>query len=234
MTGLPPEADIELILDKWSAYDPFQPVVTPRNQMSQTNLRWLHAGVFAIALATSASANPYAGTNDNPSARLQFAMDPFNKPISHSYSLGNAKERVLRRFGDPIEESVSTHETRFPGEYQTTYGLAYIDIQFVIGKGNDRPNTWIQQIEITGNTHDLKFGVRIGTARAEIISLFAPVEHQASSNPMLVSVPTLETQSSFDETMGKIVSYTPSFHIKFEFDDSEHLSKLSISVATDE
>jgi hypothetical protein len=208
--------------------------VNPRNQVTFTNLKWFLAGVFAIGFATSASANPYAGINDNPSARLLFAMDPFDKPISHSYSLGNAREQVLLRFGDPIEMSVSTHETRWPDETQTTYSLVYADIQFVIGQRNEQPNTWIERIGITGNTYDLKYGVRIGTPRAEIVSLFAPTEHQASNNPMLVSVPTLETQTSFDETRGKIVGYTPTFDIAFEFDDNESLSRISIRIAADE
>lgn len=197
-------------------------------------LRWHFAVVLAIASATIASANPYAGINDNPSARLRFAMDPFDNPISHSYSLGNAKERVLRRFGDPIEKSVSTHETRWPDETQTLYSFTYTDIQFVIGQRNDQPRTWIAQIEITGNTHDLKYGVRIGTTRAEIASLFPPAEHQAAGNPMLVSIPTLETQSSFEETGGKVVGYTPTFDITFLFDENDCLSKISIYVAADE
>jgi len=197
-------------------------------------LRWHFAVVLAIASATIASANPYAGVNDNPSARLRFAMDPFDKPISHSYSLGNAKEQVLRRFGDPIEKSVSTHETRWPNETQTLYSFAYTDIQFVIGQRNDQPSTWIAQIEITGNTHDLKYGVRIGTTRAEIASLFAPAEQQAASNPMLVGIPTLETQSSFEETGGIVVGYTSTFDITFAFDENDCLSKISIYVAADE
>jgi hypothetical protein len=196
--------------------------------------KWPIASVLVVALATIASANPFAGINDDPSARLLFAMDPFERPISHSYSLGNAKEKILHRFGEPSETSVSTQETRWPGETQTSYRLAYTDVRFVVNRTNDQPATWIEQIEITGNTHDLRFDIRIGTPRAEIVSQFSPAEHQAANNPMLVSIPTLETQSSFEETKGEIDGYTPTIDIAFEFDDDDRLRRLSIFTAADE
>ncbi len=202
--------------------------------MFRMNYRWFIAGALVIAIASVASANPYEGTNDNPSARLRFAMDPFEKPISHSYALGNAKEQVLRRFGEPIERSIATYETHWVDETRTSYGFQYSDIQFVIGQINDGPKTWIERIEITGNAHVLKYDIQIGSPRARIVSLFSPIEHYATSNPMIVSVPTLETQSSFEETGGVVVGYVPTFNITFEFDEKDCLSKIAISVATDE
>ena len=202
--------------------------------MFRTNHRWLFAGALVIALASVASANPYEGINDNPSDRLRFAMDPFEKPISHSYALGNAKKQVLQRFGEPIERSFATHETRWIDQTQASHGLKYSDVYFVIGERNDGPNTWIERIEITGNAHVLKYDVQIGSPRARIVSLFSPIEHYATSNPMVVSVPTLETQSSFEETGGVVVGYVPSFDITFEFDEKDCLSKIAIFVAADE
>jgi hypothetical protein len=80
--------------------------------------------VLVLALPAAASANPFSGVNDDPSARLLFAMDPFEKAIGHSYSIGNAKEKVLSRFGEPLDISVSTYETRWVGETQTSYRIS--------------------------------------------------------------------------------------------------------------
>ena len=202
--------------------------------MSMARHKWLFAGALVVLFASVVSANPFAGINDDPSARLLFAMDPFENPISHSYSLGDAKEKVLRRFGEPSEMTISTQETRWPGETQTSYRLAYNDVRFVVNRTNNQPSTWIEQIEITGNAHRLKFGIRIGAPRAEIVSLFAPKEHQAAGNPMLVSIPTLETRSSFEEKEVEPEGYTPTMDITFEFDEDDRLSSLSIFTAADE
>lgn len=190
--------------------------------------------MLVAALATTASANPFSGVNDDPSARLLFAMDPFENPIAHSFSIGNAKEKVLGRFGKPLEASASTYETRWVGETQTSYRLSYADAEFVIISFDDRPATWIESIEITGNTHDLKFGIHMGTPRAEIISKFAPAAHYANSNPMRVSIPTLETSASLSESKAETESFAPTIDITFEFDADDRLSRLSIFTLTDD
>lgn len=202
--------------------------------MSTAHHKWLLASAFVVLFASMVSANPFAGINDDPSARLLFAMDPFESPISHSYLLGDAKEKVLRRFGEPLEMTVTTQETRWPGETQTSYGLTYDDARFVVNKINDQPGTWIGQIEITGNAHRLKFGIHIGMPRAEIVSRFAPKEHQVASNPMFVSIPTLETSSSFEEQNVETEGYAPTIDIIFAFDEDDRLSSLTILTAADE
>lgn len=194
--------------------------------------KWLFTGVLLVAFSSVSASNPAEGVNDDPSARLRFAMDPFEIPISYSWSRGDAKDQILQRFGKPTENSVSTRETRFVGEVQTSFRFKFADIQFVVGQMNDRPNTWIEQIEIVGNTHVLKNGVQIGTSRAQIVSLFAPIEHYAAMNPMRVSVPTLETQSDFARTGGAITGhYVPTMDITFEFDEQDCLSRIIILTA---
>ena len=158
----------------------------------------------------------------------------FENPIGHSYSNGNAKEKVLSRFGEPLETTVSTYETRWVGETQTSYRLSYADAEFVIISFDDRPATWIESIEITGNTHNLKYGIHMGTPRAEIISRFAPAAHYVDGNPMRVSIPTLETSSSMSGSKGDHEVYSPTIDITFEFDADDRLSKLSIFTLTDD
>jgi hypothetical protein len=160
-------------------------------------------------------------------------MDPFEEPISYSFSLGNSKEQILQRFGEPIEKSVSTYETRFIDQTRTSFGFKYADVQLVVAQTNDGPHMFVELIEIVGNTHVLKYGVQIGSSRAQIVSLFSPMEPYATSNPMLVSLPTTETQSDFEKTGGTVVGYIPTFDISFEFDEKDCLSKISITVASD-
>lgn len=204
-----------------------------RNQLLATYYKWIFASVLILALTTTASANPFSGVNDDPSARLLFAMDPFEKGIAHSYSIGNAKDKVLSRFGQPLEISVSTYETRWVGETQTSYRISYADVEFVIISFDDRPATWIESIEITGNTNDLKLGVHIGTPRAEIISLFAPAANYVDANPMRVSIPTLESRGHVADSKGEHEIYSPTIDITFEFDADDRLGRLFIFTVID-
>ena len=216
-----------------TATDPKRTVSDVRNQLLATYYKWLFGSVLFLALTTTASANPFSGVNDDPSTRLLFAMDPFEKPIAHSYAIGNAKEKVLSRFGEPLETSVSTYETRWVGETQTSYRLSYADVEFVIISFDNRPATWIESIEITGNTNDLKLGVHIGMARAEIISQFAPAAHYVDANPMRVSIPTLETRGHIADSKGEHESYSATIDITFEFDADDRLGRLSIFTVAD-
>ena len=213
---------------------PFRLVGIVSNQLFATRYKWLFAGALVAAVARMACANPYTGINDDPSARLLFAMDPFEDPISYSYSLGDAKEKIIRRFGEPSRTSVSTYETRWVGETQTSYRLTYADLEFVVISFDDQPTTFIESIEITGNAHELKFGIHIGTPRAEIVARFSPAKNQATNHPMLVSIPTLETRASIEESNGENDGYMPTIDITFEFDADDCLSKLSIFAVTDD
>ncbi len=202
--------------------------------MFAVNYKWLIVGALLVICSSANASNSAEGIDDNRSARLRFAMNPFEKPISDSSSLGNLKEQILQRFGEPIEKSVSTYETRFIDQTRTSFGFKYADVQFVVAQTNDGPHMFMERIEIIGNTHVLKYGVQIGTSRTQVVSLFSPMEPYATSNPMLVAVPTMETQSDFEKTGGAVAGYVPTFDITFEFDEKDCLSKISIFIAADE
>ena len=130
-----------LVIESEAGTDPLEPVGNVRNPMSTARRKWPFASALVVFFASMVSANPLAGINNDPSARLLFAMDPFENPISHSYSLGDAKEKVLRRFGEPSEMTISTQGTRWPGETQTSYRLTYNDVRFVVNRTNNQPST---------------------------------------------------------------------------------------------
>ena len=138
---------------------------------------WLIASVILLLSPSIHAASPVDGLNDDPSVRLTFALDPFAKPIGYSVLNGDAKEKVLDRFGEPIEQEVSTVPTRFPGESYTSYKFRYEGFSLTVGKWPDREHSWIESVEIIGNALDLKSGVRVGSTRDEIAAVFSPPEH---------------------------------------------------------
>ena len=81
---------------------------TGKNREKILRAIWLAASTILIfSPGINAASNPIDdGQNDDPSARLIFAVDPFAEPIGYSILNGDAKERVLSRFGKPIDEEV--------------------------------------------------------------------------------------------------------------------------------
>lgn len=194
---------------------------------------WLIPGALFLLSPSIQAASPVDGLNDSPSARLVFALDPFVQPIGYSILRGDAKVRVLYRFGEPIEQEISTVPTRFPEETYTSYVLRYKDISFTIGKWPDREHSWIERVELVGNTHQLKSGVRIGSVRDEIAAVFSPPKHYAQANPMEVSANIFEKQTDVGEDGITIDSSGAVYRIAFEFDADDRVRKISISFSSD-
>ena len=194
---------------------------------------WLVAGAILLLSTNTQAASPVDGLNDNPSIRLAFALDPFAEPIGYSILNGDAKEKVLCRFGDPDEQKVSTVPTRFPGEAYTSYDFRYKDVHFAVGKWPDRDHSWIESVEIFGNAHELKSSVRIGSTRDEIAAIFSPPEHYALTNPMQIAANIFEKQSDVGEDGITIDSPGAIYSIRFEFDADDRVSRVSISFSSD-
>ncbi len=194
---------------------------------------WLVASGVILLSPDVHAESPVDGLNDNPSVRLAFALDPFAEPIGYSVQHGDARERVLGRFGEPIEQEVSTVPTRFPGETYTSFDFRYEDVSIKIGKWPDRKHSWIERVEITGNANELKSGVRIGSTRDEIAAVFSPPEHNAEANPMEVSANIFEEQSDVGKDGGTIDSPGALYTISFEFDGEDRVRKVSISFSSD-
>lgn len=194
---------------------------------------WAVAAGMIIFSPGIVAASPVDELNDNPSVRLAFALDPFAEPIGYSISNGDAKEKVLCRFGNPVEKDVSTVPTRFPGEAYTSYDFRYEDISLKIGKWPDREHSWIESIEIIGNAHELKSGVHIGSTRGEVVAVFSPPDHFAQANPMKVSASIFEKQGDVGDDGVTIDSPGAVYTISFEFDTEDRVKKLSIYFSSD-
>lgn len=194
---------------------------------------WVVASTIFLLSSNSPAASPVDGLNDDPSIRLAFALDPFAEPIGYSILNGDAKEKVLRRFGEPIEQEVSTVPARFQAETYTSYDLRYKDVSFKVGKWPDREHSWIESVEIFGNAHGLKSGIRIGSTRDEVAEIFSPPKHSMQSNPMEVAANIVEKQSDVGEDGLTVDSPGALYSITFEFDADDRVSKVSISFSED-
>lgn len=101
-----------------------------------------------------------------------FFHEPFQQPLGYEFFLSNAKERILKRFGDPISESSSAYPARTSDEQLWSTKLEYRGISFTVGESEDRTKTWLESIDIRGKEHILAYGLRVGSSRSDVEEAF--------------------------------------------------------------
>ena len=194
---------------------------------------WLVSAAFLTFTSSVEAGSPLDGFNDNPSDRLRFALDPFEEPIGYLMLEGNSMEMIVRRFGVPDEVDESIMQTQYPGETYTLYTHRYNDITFIIGKWPDRDWSWIESIEILGNSQKLKYGIQIGTSRELLPATFALTEpYSEKGNLLSASAHGTETPSDVGEDGSTIDGDGATYGILFEFDDDDQVSQISITYSS--
>jgi hypothetical protein len=103
---------------------------------------------------------------------MAFAHDGFT-PGMHIGN-GDAKEKVLRRFGKPNPtdrvQSTIQGEPRTVGLFYTKYWY-YDGLEIRLGQPVGATNTWVRQIILTSPDYRLKFGLSIGAKRSQFLAV---------------------------------------------------------------
>lgn len=153
-----------------------------------------------------------------------FALDPFEEPIENADSQGlvGARARLLERFGEPVAQESS----RFPdrtSDLMLTYALLqYEGVAFHLVENEDGGRSWIEKIDITGNTHTLKYGLRIGSARSDVVSLFQPGEHLIDRNPMRLSTNGVQNPPNMAVWEGPVID------VAIDFDSADRVTRILV------
>ncbi len=190
---------------------------------------WLVSAVF-LALATGVEAgSPLDGFNDDPTKRLRFAVDPFEEPIGYLMLEGDSKAMIVRRFGEPDTADESTIQTQFPGESYTQFTYRYSDITFIVGEWPERKWSWIESIEIIGNSQKLKYNIQIGSSREQVSATFSLMEpHSEKNNLLRAAAHITERPSDVGEDGSTLDEVGATYDIVFKFDNDNGVSKISI------
>ena len=156
--------------------------------------------------------------------RLQdFAIDPFEEPIGNSFSLADAKAKIIERFGEPIEQELSKYPDRTSDEIFTRFIFQYDGITFRVGENEAGNRSWIGRIEVTENTHALKYGLHIGSTRSEVISLFQPAEYRIDKNPMRLYTNIVQDPPNMAVWEGPVIV------VVISFDSEDRVTGITVS-----
>lgn len=108
---------------------------------------------------------------------VAFAFDGFEPGIGQHSTTGDAKERLLERFGKPPPtdrvQSTIQGEPGDVGLFYTKYWY-YDGLEIRLAQRVEAPRTWIRKIILTSAAYKLKFGLSIGTEKSRFLETLGP------------------------------------------------------------
>ena len=126
--------------------------------------------VSVVVYGASASTATLRPQTSEVSPLHSFVVDPFEESFGFSYVSGTAKQSVLGRFGEPIRIESSHYGARTSDQTITSYTIHYDGLKFVVNENEAKTWSWLESTEISNNENVLKFGLRIGSTRQEVLS----------------------------------------------------------------
>jgi len=191
-----------------------------------TIIRMHRAAIISFFLLCACS-QPTAAVDEEPLAsayRLQrFAIDPFEAPIGNSFSLADAKAKIIERFGEPIEQDSSKRPDRTSDEFYSLFTLQFDGVTFRVVEDQSGDHSWIEWTEITGNSHALKYGLHIGSKRSRVISLFQPAENLIDNNPMRLYTNGVQNPPNMAIWEGPVIL------VAISFDSEDRVTRITVN-----
>jgi hypothetical protein len=155
-----------------------------------------------------------------PGRLALFAVDPFQNSIGHSLVLGDAKQRIEGRFGEPQELKASQADDRSSAAKLNFYRLAYPGLVFVVGQSEDRARSWIETIELSDGHPALKFGLGIGVSADTVASVFDPANMVRSASDLRLATAVYEDLND--------ISVESNVELTFRLDSDGIVQKILI------
>lgn len=187
--------------------------------------------LFAFAQHGIALGSPVESARPNESEQQQiesalrlqaFALDPFEKPIGDSKGSVGERAKLLERFGRPNKQESSRFPDRTSDLMLTYMFLQYDGVAFHVIEDEDHKHSWIERIEITGNSHALKYGLHIGSTRSAVISLFQPADYLVDKNPMRLSTNGVQNPPNMAVWEG------PTIDVAIDFDSTDLVTRIVV------
>jgi hypothetical protein len=150
--------------------------------------------ILSVALgACLPSSGPAVSSQEPEVSRIErFAMDPFEEPIGHSLALGNAKQQIDERFGDPQKLETWKADDR-TGTGQLIFArFTYPGLVLVVGEGDDQSRSWIESVELFEGHPSLKFGLGVGVSADTVATTFAPANSVRTAGAVRLATPIYE------------------------------------------
>lgn len=166
----------------------------------------------------------------DPTLIQRFAMDPFEKSAGQNPIFYNDLSEVLERFGKPLETVESKFPDRTSDATLTSYLLRYDGLEIAIIESEDKSHSWPDRFSILGNTHPMKFGIRIGTAYSDFLDLLQlePPDYREEYSKMNLYADVGGYWPDYLDESGQPKYVYGYLTVSFFFDEEDKIEKISL------
>jgi hypothetical protein len=170
-----------------------------------------------------------AVTTSSSQSRLNdFFIESFEDPLGYSMVLGNAKERVLSRFGEAASQTSSRYPARTSDALLWRTTLVYDGVTFTVGEAEDRTWSWIESIEISSTSTALRFGLRIGASRIDVLEAFSDSDYFEHDGTLKFSAHIWESRTDTKHLPGEVVTVESAMDLTVTIDEDDRISRILI------
>ncbi len=120
---------------------------------------------------------------------VAFAFDGFEPGIATLISKGDAREKILQRFGQPRTVETQTEPDREPGIVNEVETWRYEGLEIITSRPTYGSRRWLKRITLTSPSYKLKFGLSIGSPKEAFIKRLGP-PNPWRSKPNVFEYPT--------------------------------------------
>jgi hypothetical protein len=180
------------------------------------------------ACGSAANEKGYVAVERGESTPLEiFLLDPFNDPSGHSLLGNDIRERIVQRFGEPLDTSVRLEVDRYgsSGSQDRYTTMHYDDLTFVVGDRPGQQVCWLSTIELSGKRHALKYGLSTGVSRQYVLDQLKPANY--SSEPTRLVIFQEVWEKGFRGTPEEDQQVTASIILSFQIDGEDRVSKIT-------
>lgn len=184
--------------------------------------------ILAIPLIGGADPQNVVESSADESRLHAFFHEPFAKPLGYSLVLGDASERILTRFGQPMSRKSTRYAARTSDELLWNTVFSYDGMIISIGESEDRSRSWLESIEITNDENPLRFGVEVGAFPRDIINAFRGSRYVEADEDLRYFAEIWESRTDSKYLPGKEVTVGSAMELSLSLDDAGRVSRILI------
>jgi hypothetical protein len=184
--------------------------------------------ILAIPLIGRADPQNVVESSADESQLHAFFHEPFEKPLGYSLVLGDASERILTRFGQPMSRKSTRYAARTSNELRWNTVFSYDGMTISIGESEDRSRSWLESIEITNDECPLRFGVEVGAFPDDITKAFRGSRYVEVDEELRYFAEIWESRTDSKYLPGQEVTVRSAMQLSLSLDDAGRVSRILI------
>ena len=169
-------------------------------------------------------------------SRVQrFAMDPFKDSEGQNPIFYTEWTGILGRFGEPPNTEETKVAERTSDEILTTHWLQYDGLTIGIVESEDKEHSWLETVVISGNARPLKFGIEIGTAFSDLVTLLQipPPRYRAKSAALYLHPEIRGHWADYRDQFGQPKFVYANISLYFYFDAEDRVERIVFAASSD-